>query len=174
MRVPPRVRQALRRALRLRRAGEFLEAVRIYDRLAQEAYSRERIRAGVQMDVEAARTLLLAQVPAKAQEHARRALRALLDRELPPRPVMPVIDRIGEAMDDAEGAQFREQVDALLAGHGLSAEELRRPSPAAPERKGQLPAQCPGCYAPLRTDEVDWLASDRAQCPYCGQVVLTA
>jgi hypothetical protein len=156
----------------MRRAGQFFDAVRIYDRLAREAYARERVRAGVQMDVEAARALLSAQAPAKAQEHALRALRALVDRELPPRPVMPVIGRVGEAMDDAAAAQFREQVDELLMQHGLAAEASRRPGSTPPERQGRLPAQCPACYAPLRSDEVDWLASDRAQCSYCGQVVL--
>jgi hypothetical protein len=34
-----------------------------------------------------------------------------------------------------------------------------------------LPTQCPGCGAPVRPDEVDWLDDVTAECEYCGSPV---
>ena len=34
-----------------------------------------------------------------------------------------------------------------------------------------LPAACPGCNAPMRSDEVDWINPHSAECDYCGTVM---
>ena len=34
----------------------------------------------------------------------------------------------------------------------------------------KLPTKCPGCGAPLRSDEVEWVDSNTAECPYCGTI----
>jgi hypothetical protein len=34
-----------------------------------------------------------------------------------------------------------------------------------------LPAQCPYCGGPLRSDQVEWIDAQRAECGYCGGVV---
>ncbi len=165
------------------RNGDFWGAAQIYERLATEAYQRERTRAGVQMDLEAGRAYAQAEEYDEAGAHALHALRAQLSVGLPPRPVMPLVNRLYELMGDTEEARrFREQVRDLLEQAGISteqevhAETTSSPAPAAvAERepaRGKLPAQCPACYAPLYSAEVEWVESDRAQCPYCGRIVL--
>lgn len=175
--VPPAIRHALQRARRLLDAGREVEAAAIYERLASRAYDRNRLRPGVQMDLEAARAWLRAERLDAAQARALHALDALLDRDRLPGLVVPIAARIADAMeaqgDPDAAAAFREQVEARLAAHEISLDETGGASGHASERRGRLPDQCPSCYAPLRTDEVTWLESDRAQCSYCGSVVLT-
>jgi hypothetical protein len=48
-----------------------------------------------------------------------------------------------------------------------------------PEQAGQpsftlrLPADCPRCGAPVRSDEVEWIDVGSIVCSYCGGVILT-
>jgi hypothetical protein len=37
-----------------------------------------------------------------------------------------------------------------------------------------LPPNCPQCGAPLRSDEVDWIDNQSAECGFCGSVIKTA
>ena len=39
--------------------------------------------------------------------------------------------------------------------------------------RGRLPGKCPGCGAPVRSDEVDWIDRQSAECAYCGSVIQT-
>jgi len=43
------------------------------------------------------------------------------------------------------------------------------PPPAA--ARSWLPTRCPACGAPLTPNEANWLASDRAECPYCHTIL---
>ncbi|MEA3396544.1 MAG: hypothetical protein U9R05_03685 [Chloroflexota bacterium] len=172
-RVPPVVRRALAQAQRLIAAGKFREAAAIYDRLAQEAYARGRLRPGLHMDLEAGRAYLQAADVNQAQERAQRATQNALQIARPGL-VMPLVEEITrhlEAQGDPEAAQrFREEIEALLqeqrgAPGGFIGEARRVP-------RKTLPGHCPACHAPLRPDEVEWLADDRVSCPFCGSVVV--
>ena len=35
----------------------------------------------------------------------------------------------------------------------------------------QLPTECQRCFAPVRSDEVEWIDSASAECAYCGTVL---
>lgn len=175
--VPPQVRRALQRAQRMLDTGRCAEAAAIYERLADRAYAGERLRAGVQMDLEATRAWLRAERLEAAQVRALHALDALLARDRLPGLVMPIVERIADAME-AKGnpeaaSDFREQVNARLEAHETSLGDALGAPGRVSGHRGRLPDQCPSCYAPLRTDEVEWLEPDRAQCSYCGNVVLT-
>jgi len=179
--VPPMIRRALAHAHQALVAGRPDEAARIYTRLADEAYARGRDRAGLQMDLETVRALLAAGDFGGAADQGLRALERLLAEGRLPARTRPVVVRIEQAMID-QGAQeaaqdFRRRVEELLTAHGHTWDSI----PDLPQRsgaasgstdRGRLPAQCPTCYAPLRTDEVDWVEADRAQCTYCGSIVL--
>jgi hypothetical protein len=39
--------------------------------------------------------------------------------------------------------------------------------------RANLPIQCMGCGAPLRSDEVDWVDENSAECTYCGTIART-
>ena len=43
---------------------------------------------------------------------------------------------------------------------------------AAPnEKRASLPTHCPDCGAPVRTDEVEWIDTETAECVFCGSPV---
>lgn len=46
-------------------------------------------------------------------------------------------------------------------------------APALAVGRGRLPGRCPQCGAPLRSDQVEWVDAQSAECPYCGGVVGT-
>ncbi len=172
-RIPPVVQRALAEAQRLIASGKFREAAAIYDRLSQEAYARGRLRPGLHMDLEAGRAYLQAADVDQAQKRARRAVQNALQIARPGL-VMPLVEGITrhlEAQGDPEAARsFREEIEALLqeqrvAPGGFIGEPRRAP-------RKTLPGHCPACHAPLRPDEVEWLADDRVSCPFCGSVVV--
>lgn len=181
-RVPPVVRQALMRAHRAMGEGAYGEAARIYGRLADEAKKRGRIKPGVQMDLEATRAHLADQDYAGAQARALHALRWLLEAGHLPARVRVVVAQVTESMhaqgaEEAAGA-FEARVRDLLAefGHRWAdvPEVVDAASGVSPDEGRRLPPNCPACYAPLRPDEVEWAAPGRAQCTYCGSIVLAS
>lgn len=176
-RVPPVVRQALMRAARAQERGDFVQVARIYQRLADEAFARGLVRPGAHMELEAARAWLLGRKPLEARERALHVLELTLEAGHPPHAVLRVLTQIGVALS-AQGAMheaeaLNEQVDRMLSAHRFSREQLEGEVRSTQEM-GQLPARCPSCYAPLRTDEVVWIEPGRAECPYCGTVVLAS
>ena len=177
--APPVVRQALIRADRARIEGAYDEAARIYKRLADEAYVRGRPRPGIQMDLEAARAWLQEQGFDRAQASVIRALKTAVNGGALPPGVAAMINRVADAMaalgSDDQVVEFRRQVDSTLIEHGLAAGDLSAsPPPPRAEVGGQLPAHCPSCYAPVHSDEVEWAEPGRAQCGYCGTVMLVS
>lgn len=166
--VPPPVRRALARAQRLREQGDFLAAAAIYDRLAQEALTRDRQRAGLQMTLEAARSYLRGEAWDEALKRARQA--AEQARELGrPALVVPLARRLVHYLDEhgetERAERFRAEMEDLFGQH-----VGRVPAVEAAARR--LPASCPACHAPLYPEEVTWLAADRATCSFCGSIVL--
>ena len=51
-------------------------------------------------------------------------------------------------------------------------EDFPRASTAA-EAPPRLPAECPNCAGPVRSDEVEWIDAVSAACTYCGSVLHT-
>lgn len=76
-------------------------------------------------------------------------------------------------------AERLEKLVKLLREKGRNAQaealeqELRQlPAPMRPGvRRGELPAKCPQCGAPIKESEVTWVGASSAECPYCGSVV---
>ena len=44
-------------------------------------------------------------------------------------------------------------------------------SPGATQQRGKLPAVCPKCGAPVRSDEVEWVDNSSAECDFCGTII---
>jgi len=67
-----------------------------------------------------------------------------------------------------ERKNYREQAVELRAqGTALLGARVQGPPPP----QAALPTDCPSCGAPLRSDEVEWLNDQSAECAYCGSVV---
>ena len=173
-RVPPVVQRALAQAQRLIAAGKFREAAAIYDRLAREAYARGRLRPGLHMNLEAGRAYLQAADVDQAQERVRRAMQNALQIARPGL-ALPLVEKITRHLE-AQGApaaarRFREEIEALLQEQRVALGGFPGEPGRAPRKT--LPGHCLACHAPLRPDEVEWLADDRVSCPFCGSVVVT-
>lgn len=65
------------------------------------------------------------------------------------------------------------EVETLQKEFGAQLGEAVTESQAQAEAqpRGQLPAKCPACNGPVRSDEVDWIDEQSAECPYCGSTL---
>lgn len=156
-------------AHRLMEAGQPAAAAQAFGDLAQQAAHDGQFRRAWQLHLRAADVYAQVGDGDRALAEARAGLAWL--------------KRLGRA---ARAGAVGERVAASLRAAGLNApaEALARelaglPSaPAAAETapasdRGRLPARCPQCGGPIRSDDVDWIDDQSAECPYCGSTVLT-
>jgi hypothetical protein len=177
----PRPRQMLERAHRLFDRGEFAEAAPIFDRLARGAAERGMSNRAGDLYLQSARCHLEMGEAAVAVERGKQALR-LFGRAGLFGKIERLMPRMAEALQEkgyqAEAEALRQEVEARL-------DEVppgRRPPPGAHPaawppaarpmaRRGELPARCSACGAPVKPDDVTWLDPQTAECPYCGSVL---
>lgn len=181
----PRPRQVLARADRLFDQGKFSEAAPIFERLAKGAAQRRMPDRAGDLYLRSARCHLEMGNAALAVERGKRALRLFgragrvgkIERLLP-----KIVDALQEKGHEDEAAALQQEVEARLAEAPPGRrpppfDKLRTPPGARPAaarpmpRRGELPAKCPACGAPIKPDEVTWLDPDSAECPYCGSVL---
>ncbi len=175
--LPPRIRRALARAHHLMADERFTEAAEIFDRLSTIAYSRKMFVRAADLTLQAARADLAADDAAQSLERTRKALRLFMRGERAER-IPRVVSRIAEAFRERgythQADQLEREAAQMLEAQGLSWEDMQRREPSIPEQRGSLPAQCEGCGASLRPDEVEWHDAETAECLYCGALVKTS
>ncbi len=159
----PIVVQAVARANQLLANGNAAEAAQIFARLAQEAESRGRPKLAANGHAQAAHAFAHARDEANTLAHARIALNWFLQLQM-----------LGRA------ANFFGAITQALRATGMkAAAELQKEfgdrvaSAPTIAPRGRLPGKCPQCAAPVRSDEVDWIDNDSAECNYCGSVMQT-
>jgi tetratricopeptide (TPR) repeat protein len=174
--LPPRrrrpgLRPALRRARRRMERADPAEAAAILEEKAQTAEEQGLSDRAGDLHLEAARCYLQLEDIDRADDHGLKALQLFIQarrpgkvRRLVPR-MMAVLRRKGYH-DEAE--KLHQEVDALLGA--LPGEKAILWSERAVQR-GSLPAKCPSCGGPIRSDEVNWIDSYSAECAYCGGIV---
>jgi hypothetical protein len=158
----------LRRAHQLMEKGQYAQAYPLLRRMGDVAEGRGMPVRAAHLYLRAAHARLEMGGPEDAYELARRAIRLLLDagevgrlRGLVPR-MVEAFERNGHPQ---QAVALRAEARMLLAGEGGA---------APPPYRGELPARCPSCHAPVRADEVTWTrGSGRggrpvAECAYCG------
>ncbi len=161
----PRVQQALR----LFEEGHYQQAGELFGQLADAARdARQPIRAA-HLAAQAGRAFLEAGDVERATDRARQAIRQFVLGRKP-----------GQAVRTLQGAAialrakgFNAQADALEQKAQARLAEIGM-NLANQQAHGRLPSTCPQCGGPLRSDEVDWVDSSSAECPYCGVLVATA
>lgn len=171
----PRRRPGLRPLLRgVRRRiaqADLAEAAAILAERAQAAEEQEMWDRAGDLHLEAARCYLQMDDMDRADDHGLKALQLFIQaqrpgkvRRLVPR-MMAVLHRKGYH-DEAE--KLRQEVDALL---GALPGERAIPWGERAVQRGSLPAKCPSCGGPIRSDEVNWIDPYSAECTYCGGIV---
>jgi hypothetical protein len=184
----PRPRQILARAHRLFDRGEFAEAAPIFDRLARGADERGMLNRAGDLYLQSARCHLEMGEAAVAVERGKQALRLFgraglfgkIERLLP-----RMVEALQEKGYQAEAAALRQEVEARLAEVPPERRAPPGARPAAwpsaarpalsiaegPMARRALPAKCSACGGPVKPDDVTWLDSQTAECPYCGSVL---
>jgi len=164
----------LRRVHRQLASGQYAQAYPTLKRLADGAAQR---RAPVQ-----AATLYAEAARARVEMAAPGAHHAAWDAVELGQLVMHLLSDAGQIaraqrllaqmLQLLERKNYREQAIELRAqGTALLGAKVKGPPPP----QAALPANCPSCNAPLRSDEVEWIdarhAALSAECAYCGSVV---
>jgi tetratricopeptide (TPR) repeat protein len=167
----PRFRPLLRRARRRMERADPAEAAAILEEKARAAEEQGMLDKAGDLHLEAARCYLQLDDIDRADDHGLKALQLFIQarrpgkvRRLVPR-MMAVLHRKGYH-DEAE--KLRQEVDTLL---GTLPRERAIPWGGRAVQRGSLPAKCPSCGGPIRSDEVNWIDSYSAECAYCGSIV---
>jgi len=161
----------LRRARRRIERADPAEAAATFEEKAQVAEEQGMLDKAGDLHLQAARCYLQLDDIDRADDHGLKALQLFIQarrpgkvRRLVPR-MMAVLHRKGYP-DEAE--KLRQEVEALL---GTPPGERAAPWGGQTVQRGSLPAKCPSCGGPIRSDEVNWIDSHSAECAYCGGVV---
>jgi hypothetical protein len=161
--IPP----LLRRANQLMAAGQYAEAASALEQLARAAEARGGPRAPF-LHIQAGRARAMAGQPEQALEGLERGLGLLAARGQTEKlrnfggRVVAELNQRGHA---TQASQLSDYLGELSPDY-----EAGVSSPGSP-RPPLLPTHCPGCGAPVRPDEVEWLDTVTAECAYCGSPV---
>lgn len=176
--------QQLETANRLLAAGRFADAAPIYAQLASGAEANNMPRRAARLHLQAARCLAEVRDSQNMLQHSRAGLALLINSglfEQAQRSYARLIQELHAHGMQTEAAELQRQFQEQLGSPEVN---LGQPAPSPISTQGKprrLPAKCPGCGAPVRADEVDWITPDAspnapatesaAECPYCGSVL---
>jgi hypothetical protein len=136
----------LAEAKRLFDQGRYAEAGSMFDRLADGAVERGMLNRAGDLCLQSARCHLGMRKASLAVERGKQAL-SLFGR-------VGLFGKIERRMP--------RMVEALQEkGYHIRPLMSRR----------ELPAKCSACGGPVRPDDITWLDSRTAECPYCGSVL---
>lgn len=161
--IPP----LLQRANQMLSAGNYAEAASSYEQLARAAEARGGPRAPF-FHIQAGRCKVFAGRTASGLEDIERGLGlfAMRGRHFKATHVgLRVVNELKARGLKVEAQQVADYLKELVPGFTGTLTE------ASPARRPALPTHCPGCGAPLRPDEVEWLDQVTAACEYCGSPV---
>jgi hypothetical protein len=161
--VPP----LLRRANQMLSAGDYPGAAAAYEQLARAADARGGPRAPW-FYIQAGRSLVMAGQAAGGVEQLERGLGLFAMRGQHPRASnigRRIVQELTSRNLQKEAQQVTDYLRELVPGFG---EEAASRPDMQPVKRPVLPTHCPGCGAPLRPDEVEWVDDTTAVCAYCG------
>ena len=172
----------LMEANRLFAAGQPADAAQLFIELAEKAEANGNLRRAANLRLEATRSLIMAGNNQAALAQARAATQWFAQAGLFGRAEAVYRRIVGELRARGLTVEADALERDLRAQFGSMPPAAEAPHPAA--RRGHLPARCPQCGGPVRSDEVEWIkpeptfgtdeppATDlAAECPYCGSVL---
>jgi hypothetical protein len=160
--------RSLNTAFRLLQGGKPGEAAGLFAQLAGQMEATNHPRQAANLHANASHAFTDAHAAVGALEHARAALNLFLEYNMSNR-----------------AARFYQNITRKLDANGMMAEvgqlnqefadriaQLPVTGPAGvPAPHKALPAHCPNCGAPIRSDEAEWVDSMTAECGYCESMV---
>ncbi len=161
-RPPRRIPPALRQANTLMAAGRYAEAAQRFEKLTQGAEERHIPHAAA-LAQRTARAYFLAGETEKGLQWAKHGLDILARRQQ-----WEALHRAGRRASAALRQHGDEASAQAIEAHLQSLLPADFTPPRAQVQTGVLPTHCPGCGAPVHPQEVEWLDSRTAACPYCG------
>ena len=161
---PRRVPPALRHANELMESGYYAEAALAFEKIAQRADARRGARAPL-FHLRAGRAFILSREIPKGMEHIRIGLTSIAVKKN-----WEPLHRFGQRTVDELNELGLHQESEEVATY------LKQTLPEKPEAqrassRPSLPTQCPGCGAPIRSDETIWIDQKTAECLYCSNPV---
>lgn len=156
------------RAGQLLASGKPEQAAILFTQLANQMEALGRPRQAANLHAQAAHTWLDAGNEAHALQQAHMAL-DLLARLGMGRRMREFRRNFADhlqACNSQEVAQRFEQEAGFSPPSPVSEAELQ-------PKRGMLPATCPHCGAPLRSDWVEWIDDRSAACDFCGSTIHT-
>lgn len=162
----PNIPPMLQRANQLMTAQDYAGAASAFEQLAKAAEGRGGPRAPF-FSLQAGRARILAgQIPA-GMDHLKYGLNLFAARGQLGK-VFNAGNRIAAELNQrgltSEAGQIAEHMKSLLPAFNAMSESTAG-------KKAVLPTHCPGCGAPVRPDEMDWLDDVTAECAFCGSPV---
>ncbi len=167
----PHLRRQVSHALQLAQAGQHEQAAAAFAALSAQALQDGHPRQAANLDAQAAHHYVTSRNEASALAHARSALIGFQKMGMGPR-FNQFYTNIQHHMETAGMTSALANLRQEFAGASTAVSQQAAPQ-AAPNRQVHLPPSCTGCGAPLRSDEVDWVDDQSAECPYCGSIILS-
>jgi len=164
--IPP----LLIRSNQLLSAGNFAQAADGLEQLAHAAEARGG-RQAARLYLEAGRARLMAAQSSQGVELIKSGLGLMAGAGLSHR-LARSGSRLVSELKDLGFTQEAQQITAFLKNLAPGFEAVL-PEPSS-VRRPPLPTHCPGCGAPVRPDDVEWLDEITAECAYCGSPVRNA
>ncbi len=163
--VPP----ALQRANELMASGDYSGAAAAFEQLAQAAVARGGPRAPWLLQ-EAGRMRILTGQTEVGMEHLQRGL-SLLAARGQWQPLYRSGLRLTAELKTRGLVEQAGKVEMLVKSLLPAAFVPLNPGALPGKTQAVLPTSCPGCGAPVHSDEVDWMDEATAECPYCGSAL---
>ncbi len=172
--IPP----LLQRANQMLSAGNYAEAASAFEQLARAAEARGGPRAPF-FYLQAGRSRVMAGQTAGGVEYLERGLGlfAMRGQQFKASNIgARIINELNARGLKKDAQRITEYLKELMPGAGEEiASSGRTPSPQRTadlrSQRQDLPTHCPGCGAPVRPDEVEWLDEATAECAFCGSPV---
>ena len=161
------------RANQLMANGQPQQAADLFMQLAREMQEAGRPRQAANFHAQAAHAWLDAGVKEQALSQSSLALRLFASQGMWERAghfKVNFIAHLRRTGGESASAAVEGEYNALANTAGINPQVAAR----AVINRGSLPAICPHCGAPLRSDTVDWIDAVSAECGFCGGTVVTS
>ena len=167
--LAPAVLAIIAKANQLIASGHADQAAPMLAQLAQDLEGRGRVRPAANLHAQAAHAYAASRNESAALAQARAALNQFIQLQMARR-VPTFYDNITRKLRANGMSAAADTLQKEFGDKVKPFEKFKSPSPAQGRR---LPANCPHCGAAARSDEVDWIDGQSAECAYCGGVIQT-